>query len=134
MTTRHGDGEPAGKIRVLLADPQPSTRCGLRMRLALEPDLEVVGEAGDDATTLTLARSLQPAIILLDVSMPGADGVTATEFLLSGQPACRVVALTLCDDAETRARAEAAGVAAFVSKQGGDEALLAALRQVGARR
>jgi len=65
-------------VRILVVDDQPKVRQGLRMMLALEPDLAIVGEAEDGTQALTLARSLHPDVVLMDVAMPNLDGIAAT--------------------------------------------------------
>jgi len=94
----------SGPIRLLLVDCQPSVRRGIKMRLALEPDLEVVGEACDAAEAISLARALLPDVILMDVELPGVSGIAATETLRTATPQCAVVIFTLRDDAATSAR------------------------------
>jgi DNA-binding NarL/FixJ family response regulator len=115
-------------IRILLVDDQQNIRRGLRMRLGLEPDLTVVGEAGDGEAALRLARLVAPDVVVMDVEMPGVDGIAATEMLLRAEPRCAVVVLTLHDDAVTRERAAAAGACGFVSKTRIDDCLLSAIR------
>lgn len=117
-------------IRVLIVDDRPAVRQGLKIRLTLEPDVEVVGEAGDGAEAISLAESLQPNVVLMDIRMPGMDGVSATAALRTVAPGSAVVILSLYDDARTRARAKEAGAAAFVAKHRMEEALLGAIRQV----
>lgn len=116
-------------ITLLLVDDQPTVRSGLRMWLQLEPDLRVVGEAGDGTEAVRLARTLRPDVIVMDISMPGTGGIEATESLhpLTGRSA--VVVLTLRDDSATRAEAHAAGAFALVGKHEPADSLLAAIRQ-----
>ena len=121
-------------IRVLLVDDQPAVRQGLRIRLVLEPDVEVVGEAGDGAGAISLAQSLRPDVILMDVRMPGMDGISTVRTLRAVVPESAAVILSLYDDARTRARAEEAGAAAFVAKHEVKEALLAAIRRAASLR
>ena len=118
----------ARPIRLLLVDCQRAVRRGLKMRFALEPDLEVVGEAGDIAEAIPLACALHPDVILMDVELPGVSGTAAIETLHTATPHSGVVIFTLHDDAATRARAQAAGAVAFVAKHQTEEALLAAIR------
>jgi DNA-binding NarL/FixJ family response regulator len=115
-------------IRVLLVDDQQSVRRGLRMRLGLEPDLTVVGEAGDGEAALRMARLVAPDVVVMDVEMPRLDGIAATEQLLRAEPRCAVVVLSLHEDAVTRERAKAAGARGFVSKTRIDDCLLSAIR------
>jgi len=81
-------------IRILIADDHSVVRQGLRMFLALDPDLNVVGEAGDGAEALRLVRELRPDVVLMDLIMPVMDGITATQTIREGFPDTEVVALT----------------------------------------
>lgn len=117
-------------IRVLLVDDQVSVRRGLTMRLSLEPDIEIVGEAEDGETALALASALKPHVIIMDVEMPRMDGITATAALQSIAPQSAVIILSLHNDHVTRSRAAVAGAAAFVEKKGAEPTLLTTLRQV----
>lgn len=116
-------------IRLMLVDDQPHVRQGLRMRLALEPDVAVVGEAGDGAEAVTLAETEQPDVVVMDVVMPVMDGFAATEALQSRLPRTAVVIHSLYDDAKTKSRASAVGATAFVCKCDPAESLLTAIRQ-----
>ena len=116
---------------VLLVDDEPLVRRGLRMRLAREPDLTVIGEAGDGAAALALARETHPQVVIMDIEMPIMDGITATAALRSAVPGSAVVVHSLRDDAATQARARAAGAVAFVGKHRLEAPLLAAIRRVG---
>jgi len=100
------------------------------MRLALEPDITVLGEAGDGREALTLAAALAPAVVLMDVEMPGMDGIDATAALCARAPHSAIVVLSLHDSAVLRARATRAGAAAFVGKHEAPEALIATIRRV----
>jgi two-component system response regulator NreC len=117
-------------IRLLIVDDQPAVRKGLRMRLAAEPDLCVVGEALDGETALDLAHSLCPDVVLMDVEMPRMDGLAAASTLHAICPHASIVMLSIRDDAVTRARAEKAGAAAFVTKSVPADMLLATIRRV----
>ncbi len=120
-------------IRVLLVDDQPAVRQGLRIRLVLEPDVEVVGEAGDGAGAISLVQILRPDVVLMDVKMPGMDGISTVRTPRALAPESTVVILSLYDDGRTRARAEEAGAAAFVAKHEVKETLLAAIRRAASR-
>jgi CheY-like chemotaxis protein len=127
------DTEGATALRLLLIDDQPRVRNGLRMLLDLEPGIEVIGEAGDPEEGIALAEDLQPDVVVIDIELPrpGMDGVAATERLVRTLPECRIVILSLHDDAESRARAQEAGAVAFVGKHALDGPLLAAIRAAG---
>ena len=115
-------------IRVLVIDDEPSVTRALRMRLGVEPDLEVAGEAFDGITAVALALELRPDVVLMDVAMPLVDGIAATGLLRAQLPALPVIILTLHDDPATRSAAASAGAAAFVPKHRPVEELLAAIR------
>ena len=117
-------------IRLLIVDEQPAVRQGLRMRLAAEPDLEVVGEAADGEVALDSVQALCPDVVLMDVEMPHMDGIAATDTLRKLCPSTAVIVLSMYDDARTRARAEDAGAVAFVAKSLPTDTLLATIRQV----
>ena len=124
------NGAGTRTIRLLLVDDRAAVRTGLRIWFALQPDLEVVGEASDGSEAISLARTLHPDVVLIDVEMPGMDGISATAALRSLAPQSAVVILTLYDDAVTRTRAQEAGAAAFVAKYRIEETLLAEIRRV----
>lgn len=116
-------------IRVLLVDDQPAVRQGLAMRLALEPDILVVGEASNGEEALALIQTCSPDVVLMDVEMPEMDGIAATQALHTEEPSKAVVIMSIHDDVATRKRAQTAGAFAFLSKNGATDALLATLRQ-----
>ncbi len=103
-------------IRLLIVDDQVVARQGLRMRLELEPDVSVVGEAGDGEAAVELSASLRPDVVVMDIEMPGMDGISATRALQTAAHRPTVVMLSLYDDAATQRRAQEAGAAAFVAK------------------
>lgn len=121
-------------IRLLLVDDQMSVRRGLRMRLGLEPDVEVVGEAGDGIGAIDQVRALQPDVVLMDVEMPKMDGITATQAIASSTARAAVVVLSLYDDVHTREKASKAGAQAFVAKHQLEQALMQTIRNVADRR
>ena len=116
-------------INVLIVDDLPMVRRGLRMQLLLEPDIEVVGEAASGEEALARVQQLQPDVVLMDVKMPGMDGLTATRGVQAIMPLSAVVILSLYDDTRLKAEAQAAGAAAFVGKHEGIDLLLTAIRQ-----
>ena len=121
-------------ITLLLVEDELLVRQGLCMWLEGETDTTVVGEASDGAEAITLAQALQPDVVLMDISLPTIDGITAAAAIRAAVPHCAVVFLSLYDDAATRARADAAGAVAFVGKQEGVRALQSAIRQAGRQR
>ena len=123
-------------IRVVLVDDQALFRAGIRMVIESQPDLTVVGEAGDGAEALTLVRSVRPDVVLMDIRMPVMDGLTATSELLAdtsfGASPPRIVMLTTFDLDEAAARAIRQGASGFLLKDADPEFLLAAIRTVHA--
>jgi len=115
-------------VRVLLADDEALVRAGLRLVLSHATDVEVVAEAGDGAEALDLAVGLAVDVVLMDIRMPGMDGLTAAEQLAVRAPETRVVMLTTFGEDESVARALAAGAAGFVLKDTGPEDLIHAVR------
>src|SRR6187431_1871534 len=91
--------ELATMITLVLVDDQPTVRRGLRMRLALEADFRVVGEAEDGISALALIGELRPDVVLMDAQMPHMDGIIATVALRAAFPETAVVILSLHDDA-----------------------------------
>ena len=104
-------------IRVLLVDDQAVVRRALRVRFRLEPDLQVVGEASSGIEALTLAQTLKPDMVLMDLLMPEMDGIAATAALCRVVPQSAVVILSISDDAQTRGRAQAAGAVGQAGKE-----------------
>jgi two-component system nitrate/nitrite response regulator NarL len=117
-------------IRVLIVDGQAEVRWGLRMRLAIEPDMAVAGETGKAGEALTLAQALNPDVIIVDIGLPGVEDVNIIKRLRAVAPAAAVVVLTLHSDADTRAQAYEAGAQAFLEKHGGAADLVQAIRRL----
>ncbi len=118
-------------LRVLLADDQDLVRAGFRVILGMEDDLEVAGEAGDGLAAVELAARLRPDVVLMDVQMPGIDGLEATRRIL-GDPAAetRVVILTTFDREDYLFEALRAGASGFLLKNASPEDLVDAVRVV----
>ncbi len=117
-------------IRVLLVDDQELIRVGFRLVLEAEPDLVVVGEAGDGAAGAARAAALAPDVVLMDVRMPGLDGIAATERIVADSPASRVLVLTTFDLDEYVFGAIEAGASGFMLKDVQRHELAAAVRAV----
>jgi len=115
-------------IRVLLADDQALVRAGFRSLLDDEADIAVVGEAADGAGAVAAARELKPDVVLLDIRMPGMDGLAAARRIAAADPAVRVVILTTFDLDEFVYGALRAGVAGFLVKDTEPEELPRAVR------
>ncbi len=118
------------RIRVLLADDQPLVRAGLRMILSAEPDLEVVGEAADGRAAIEACRELHPDVVLMDVRMPGVDGIEATREVTALADRPHVLVLTTFDLDEVVYDALRAGASGFLLKDAPEERLTTAIRVV----
>jgi DNA-binding NarL/FixJ family response regulator len=122
----------ARPIRLLLADDQPLLRTGFRMVLGAEPDLDIVGEVGDGADAVELARRLLPDVVLMDIRMPRLDGVAATRAIVAARLPVRVLILTTFDIDEYVVGALRAGASGFLAKDVPADDLVAAIRTVAA--
>ena len=120
------------KIRVLIADDHPMVRQGLRVFLELEPDLEVVGEASDGAEAAALTAELLPDVVLLDLVMPGVDGLSALETLAEQGLADRALVVTSFGEYRSALPALRAGARGYISKEVDPAALATAVRAVAA--
>lgn len=118
------------KIRVALADDQRLLREGLRTILEAAPDIIVVGEAEDGMAATTLAITLQPDVMLMDIRMPLRDGIAATEAIHKTHPAIRILLLTTYDTPETVVDGLRAGAAGYLLKDCSAEELCSAVRTV----
>ena len=118
-------------IRVLLADDHAMIRAGLRLMLETSPEIVVVGEAGDGDEAVRLARALTPDVVLMDVRMPGTDGIEATRRIMAEQLA-EVIVLTTFDLDEYVFGAIRAGASGFLVKTAGASEVLAAVERVAA--
>lgn len=116
-------------IRILIAEDQQLVRQGLAALLKAE-DVQIVGEAEDGAAAVEMAKSLRPDIVLMDLSMPGVDGVEATRRLKRSAPQIRVLILTVANCERRVAEALAAGADGYALKRLGHEELMAAINSV----
>jgi len=119
-------------IKVLLVDDQALLRLGFRMILEAEPDFTVVGEAADGHAAISMSRALQPDVVLMDVRMPGMDGIAATEAIIAAGGTAKVLILTTFDLDQYVYAGLRAGASGFLLKDAPPGDLLAAIRTVAA--
>jgi DNA-binding NarL/FixJ family response regulator len=119
-------------IRVVLADDQPLVRAGLRVLIGDTPGIDVAGEAATGAEAVRLARDVRPDVVMMDIRMPGMDGIEATQMITAGDDAARVIVLTTFDDDDYVYAALRAGASGFLVKDMKLEDILAAIRVVAA--
>jgi len=117
------------KIRVLIADDHPMVREGLRKILELDEKIEIVTEVGDGQGAINIARKERPDVILMDINMPGTDGIVATQVITRELPETRVIALTIYEDEEVVEMVKA-GVSAYVLKDVAGAELVATIHRV----
>lgn len=120
--------DDARVIRVLIADDHPLMRKGLADILNGVDGIEVVGAAEDGAAAIALAHAVKPDIVLMDISMPGMDGIEATEKLVEMDSGVRVVMLTSYSEREKITQALAAGAVSYLTKDAPPEAVIRAIR------
>jgi len=121
-----------GVIRVLLADDQPLIRAGLVMVITDAPDIEVIGQAGTGTEALGMVHGLRPDVVVMDIRMPGLDGIAATRRMKAEAPATKVLMLTTFDDDENVYGSLRAGASGFLLKDMALDDILAAVRVVAA--
>jgi DNA-binding NarL/FixJ family response regulator len=119
-------------VRVILADDQPLVRAGLRMLIEQTPDIDVAGEAGTGAEAVQLVRDANPDVVVMDIRMPGIDGIEATRMITSGDTRARVLMLTTFDDDDYVYGALHAGASGFLVKDMALDDILTAIRVVAA--
>lgn len=115
---------------ILLADDHAVLRTGLRLLINSQPDMQVVGEAGNGSEAVALARELNPDVVLLDLNMPGMDGLQAIPLLRRDAPHSRILILTMHDDVTYLREALRAGASGYILKKAVDSELLMAIQTV----
>lgn len=118
------------KIRLLVADDHAVLRAGLRVLLNAQPDMEVVGEAGDGQEAVCKARELKPDIVLLDITMPGKGGLEVIAEIIEENPGIKVLVLTMHDDESYLKKVLKSGASGYVLKKVADTELLSAIRSI----
>ena len=119
-------------VRVVLIDDDPLVRAGLKLMLGGHEGVDIVGEGSDGSEAAALVAEHRPDVLLMDIRMPGKDGLTATEELMAQEDAPRVVILTTFDSDDSVLRALAAGAAGFLLKDTPPDRMLEAIKQVAA--
>jgi two-component system, NarL family, response regulator NreC len=117
-------------IRILLVDDHKIVRDGLRSLLELEPDMQVVGEAADGNAAIQQARAHTPDVVIMDIAMPGMNGIEATGHIVAELPATKVIGLSMHADRRFKAEMEKAGAAAYLRKDSAFEGLARTIRSV----
>lgn len=117
-------------IRILIADDHPLLRQGIRNFLSLEPDFEIIGEAGDGEEAIAKATALQPDVLLLDINMPKANGIEVAARLKETRPAIRIMALTIHDDENYMMKMIQSGAAGYLLKDVEPSMMVQAIRRV----
>ncbi len=118
----------AGRIRLLIADDHTMFRHGIRALLSSVPDIELVGEAAGGEEAVALAAQLQPDVILMDIKMPGTNGIEATRRITRANPAAKVVVLTMLEDDDSVFAAMRAGARGYVVKGADESEMLRVVR------
>ena len=121
-------------IDILLVDDYAAVREGLRMRLSLEPDLRIVGEAWDGLNAIQLAQNLSPKLIIMDIEMPRLDGISATSQMKSQLVDSEIIILSMDDSANIHEKAKLAGAAAVLHKNDSIDKLISTIRSITSNR
>ncbi|MAT98092.1 MAG: histidine kinase [Anaerolineaceae bacterium] len=124
----------AGNIRVLIVDDLPETRENVRKLLQFESDIEVIGQAGTGEEAVQMAKDHQPDIILMDINMPGIDGIGASQQITESVPTVQIIIMSVQSDPNYLRRAMMAGARDFLTKPFGGDELVAAIRRVHDKR
>src|SRR5687767_2424631 len=118
-------------LRIVIADDHVFFRDGVRSLVEMAPDLELVGEAGTGDEAISLAARLQPDVILMDIQMPGTNGIEATRQIVQASPHIRVLMVTMFEDDQSVFTAMRAGARGYLLKGAGYDEMLRAIRAVG---
>lgn len=118
------------KIRLLLVDDHQIVRAGLRMLFQAEPDMEIAGEAGSGDEALSAVTALQPDVVIMDVAMPGMNGIEATRRIREMSPTTAVLALTMHEDEQYFFEMLHAGAAGYIPKRAAPDDLVSAIRVI----
>lgn len=121
------------RIRVVLADDHVVLRKGIGGLLARQPDIEIVGEAGDGDEAIELVRKLRPDVVVMDITMPRVNGIEATAQIAQQMPGIRVIGLSMHEEEDMARAMRDAGAVAFLTKGGPAHALISAIRTHGRR-
>lgn len=116
------------RVRVILVDDHMVIRQGLAGLLRAEPDIEIIGEASDGQSAIDLIRELRPDVVLMDISMPGMDGIQATRIIHKELPEVRIIGLSMFQERERETAMREAGVVDYLAKSGPADALIEAIR------
>jgi DNA-binding NarL/FixJ family response regulator len=122
---------PDEPLRILIADDHPLFRSGMRALLAAEPAMEVVGEATSGDEVIDMASALQPDVVLMDIQMPGVEGIEATRRILYISPHIRILMVTMFDDDHSVFTAMRAGARGYILKGATPETIVRAIQAVG---
>ncbi len=120
----------ADKIRILIVDDLPETRENVRKLLQFEPDVEVVAQAGDGHQAVQLAEKHEPDVVLMDINMPGQDGISASQQITRSVPSAQIIIMSVQSEADYLRRAMLAGARDFLMKPFSGDELMAAIRRV----
>src|SRR6266566_1756904 len=123
--------KPMDSLHILIADDHPLFRKGMRTLLMTTADIEVIGEATTGQEVIELAAKLQPDVILMDLQMPGVNGIEATRQILQASPHIRILVVTLFEDDSSVFTALRAGARGYILKDTKEEEMLRAIRSVG---
>jgi DNA-binding NarL/FixJ family response regulator len=118
-------------LRILIADDHPVFRHGIRTLLELTPEMEVIGEATTGAEAVSLAESLQPDVILMDLNMPGLNGIEATRRISQTSPDIRILIITMFDDNASVFTAMRAGARGYILKDAEKAEIVRAIQAIG---